>query len=109
MDLLINQLKNQELTLERVLQQGLSRAIVNYPAASSDSPAELLDRLLEVRTEPDLVKAINTAFEDDLVRKLLLDLLEDATVRQVNQRSADQSDTRADRLGHERETEQFDT
>jgi len=79
MDSLINQLKNQELTIEMVLQQGLARAIVNYPAASSDSPGNMLDQLLEIRSEPELVSAINTAFQDDLVRRLLLDCLEDAT------------------------------
>ncbi|NCA97893.1 MAG: hypothetical protein EOM70_00795 [Clostridia bacterium] len=109
MDLLINQLKNQELTMEMVLQQGLTRAIVNYPAASGDNPAGLLDRLLEIRTEPEVVSAINKAFQDDLVRRLLLDCLEDATVRQVNHLSSDKAQARETRLEQERDTEQFDT
>ncbi|MDD2459163.1 MAG: hypothetical protein PHQ83_11735 [Eubacteriales bacterium] len=109
MDSLINQLKNQELTMEMVLQQGLARAIVNYPAASNDSPGNLLDRLLEIRTEPEVVSAINKAFQDDLVRRLLLDCLEDATVREVNLHSSDKSQTRESLLEHERDTEHFDT
>jgi|GEM_PF-2395653 len=109
MDLLINQLKNRELSMEMVLQQGLSRAIVNYPAASGDSPADLLDRLLEIRTEPEVVSAINKAFQDDLVRRLLLDCLEDATVRQVNHLSSDKAQALEEQLEQDRETEHFDT
>jgi len=109
MDLLINQLKNQELTMESVLQQGLVRAIVNYPVASGDSPADLLDRLLEIRSEPEVVSAINKAFQDDLVRRLLLDCLEDATVRQVNHLSSDKAKAREELLEQDRETEHFYT
>ena len=109
MDLLINQLKNQELTMESVLQQGLVRAIVNYPVASGDSPADLLDRLLKIRSEPEVVSAINKAFQDDLVRRLLLDCLEDATVRQVNHLSSDKAQAREEQLEQDRETEHFDT
>lgn len=109
MDLLINQLKNQELTMESVLQEGLVRAIVNYPVASGDSPADLLDRLLEIRSEPEVVSAINKAFQDDLVRRLLLDCLEDATVRQTNHLSSDRAQAREEQLEQDRETEHFDT
>jgi len=109
MDSLINQLKNQELTIEMVLQQGLARAIVNYPAASSDSPGNMLDQLLEIRSEPELVSAINTAFQDDLVRRLLLDCLEDATVHQINRGSSDRAEAREELLECERAMEHIDT
>lgn len=80
---IFTEVKSNKLLFKEAIEQCITNAVQDYPAEDYFNLTVLMKELLSVKTEPEIVEKINDDFQDDLVRKLLLNCLEDATVQKV--------------------------